>query len=160
MLPTPATYYEKRGISSRAQRKTRDVLLARARVTNLGLLLLTSFCAFSFLFNLGFYLSSGSVVYSWSQEIPPQSILVTIERDQKLKFLDHLVIVPGHAIWKGNDPSQALDENSWILEDYQKGGGRVTAFYNHIQHAYVHILALVEIEIDYGLSQRRYYFKR
>ena len=133
MLPTPVTFYEKRGYHSRSQRKTKDVLLARARVTNLGLILLMSFSAFSFLFNHGFYFSSGSTTFPVSQAVLPNSILATIERDRVLHSLDHLVIVPGHAVWTGSHPEHALDEDYWILESYQRGGGRVAAFYSHIQ---------------------------
>lgn len=109
------------------------MLLSRARVTNLGLLLLVSFSTLSFLFNLGYYLSSNSVVYSTPQAISPHSILATLERDKIFHALDHLVIVPGHAVWKGSHPERGLEEDNWILEPYQKGGGRVEAFYNHIQ---------------------------
>ena len=132
MLPAPVTLYEKRGSRGRSTLKTKDVLLARARVTNLGLILLLSCSALSFLFNLGFWLSSGPVVYPIPENVSPQSILATIERDRVLHSLDHLVIVPGHAVWKGTHPERALEEDNWILEPYQRGGGRVDAFYNHI----------------------------
>jgi len=46
--------------------------------------------------------------------------------------LHHLIIVPGHAIWKGSDPQKRTQDSEWILESYQKGGGRVQAFYDHI----------------------------
>ncbi|CAA7259181.1 unnamed protein product [Cyclocybe aegerita] len=39
-------------------------------------------------------------------------------------------MVPCHAIWKGSD--SWLNEDDWILESYQKGPGRVKAFYEHI----------------------------
>ncbi|KAF7790360.1 hypothetical protein EIP86_001315 [Pleurotus ostreatoroseus] len=63
----------------------------------------------------------------------PSSILATVERDKKLHSLDHLVMVPGHAIWTGAHSERGLDEENWILEPYQKGGGRIAAFYNHIR---------------------------
>ena len=133
MLPTPVTLYEKRGFPGRSQRKTRDVLLSRARVTNLGLLLLVSFSTLSVLFNLGYYFSSAPDDQRGRPPIPPHSILATIERDRTLLVLDHLVIVPGHGVWKGTQADDALDEEDWVLESYQKGGGRVAAFYNHIR---------------------------
>ncbi|KAG6821023.1 hypothetical protein H0H93_007913 [Arthromyces matolae] len=37
-----------------------------------------------------------------------------------------------HAIWKGIDPDLRLNEDQWILEPYQTGGGRVSAFFAHI----------------------------
>ncbi len=48
--------------------------------------------------------------------------------------LDHLVMVPGHAVWTGSRASDVLDENHWVLESYQRGGGRVAAFVKHIQY--------------------------
>jgi len=50
-----------------------------------------------------------------------------------MENLEHLVIVPGHAIWIGNDPGQRLDESQWALEPYQKGRARLEALYQHIQ---------------------------
>lgn len=133
MLPTPVSFYSRRGEKLRSQRNTRDVLLARARVTNLGLLLLMSFCVLSFLFNLGYYFSSEPGMRGSGHPITPSSILATVERDKKLHSLDHLVMVPGHAIWTGAHSDRGLDEENWILEPYQKGGGRIAAFYNHIR---------------------------
>ena len=47
-------------------------------------------------------------------------------------------MVPGHAIWKGTTLEARLDEDQWILEPYQHGGGRVAAFFKHIVTAYVY----------------------
>ncbi|KAJ8521192.1 hypothetical protein ONZ45_g2079 [Pleurotus djamor] len=46
--------------------------------------------------------------------------------------LKHLIIVPGHSIWRGASAADRLNEDDWILEPYQRGGGRVAAFYDHI----------------------------
>ena len=46
--------------------------------------------------------------------------------------LTHLVIVAGHAIWNGNDPNTVLNDSSWFLEDYQRGGS-VKTFLKHIE---------------------------
>lgn len=109
-------------------------------MTNLGLLLLASVAALSFLLNVVFYLSSGGDHGRSLKKPPPKtsphakpsSILSTIQRDPALSSLSHLIIVPGHAIWKGTDPARRLDEDDWVLEPYQHGGGRVDAFYDHI----------------------------
>ncbi|OBZ67023.1 Uncharacterized protein C57A10.07 [Grifola frondosa] len=63
---------------------------------------------------------------------PPLGILATIERHDALSAIDHLIIVPGHAIWKGSSIAQRLDDDEWILEPYQRGGARVAAFFKHI----------------------------
>ncbi len=139
MLPAPVSYHAKREFHLRSQRRTRDILLSRARVTNLGLVLLISFAALSFLFNLGYYFSYGAGSYSLPHlhDSSPEAILSTIERSKTLSSINHLVIVPGHAIWKGTHPERGLDEDNWILEPYQRGGGRVAAFYGHIVRGYV-----------------------
>lgn len=143
MLPLPASFRVRQPspfsrTTRKSYRSTRDVLLTRARVTNLGLLLLVSFAALSFLVNLIFYLSSGGESEPQNSKLRasphtrPSSILSTIQRDPTLSSLSHLIIVPGHAIWKGTDSARILDEDDWVLESYQHGGGRVAAFYNHI----------------------------
>lgn len=60
----------------------------------------------------------------------------TISRPKSLQDLNHLVIVPGHAIWHGTDASSRLDEDNWILEPYQRHGGRVDTFFQHIARGY------------------------
>ncbi|KAI0089908.1 hypothetical protein BDY19DRAFT_941410 [Irpex rosettiformis] len=101
MLPTPVQFYSRKyGPQHHHKRPWRDVLLTRARVTNLGFILLLTFFALSFLLNL----------YYWFRPEPrlqlqvplPRSILATIARDEPISSLEHLVIVPGHSIWKGS----------------------------------------------------------
>ncbi len=111
-----------------------DFLLTRARVTNLGLLLLAAFAALSFLSNLGFYFSpSRRTLHNKSPYAHPDGILSTIDRDETLLGLNHLIIVPGHAIWKGVDAERRFEDDEWVLETYQRGGGRVSAFVQHIE---------------------------
>lgn len=64
---------------------------------------------------------------------PPDSILATIRRDETLERLSHLIVVPGHAIWSGSKQDEVLDEELWTLEGHQRGGGRVSAFVDHIK---------------------------
>ena len=139
MLPAPVTFHAKRESFSglRSRRPLRDVLLTRARITNLGFLFLLGLAALSLLVNLSYYLSSAFAPALYHDGVyqghaTPRSILDTVDRDPALRVLDHLIMVPGHAIWKGTDPSRILDEDDWLLESYQRGGGRVEAFYNHI----------------------------
>ncbi|KAH9949011.1 hypothetical protein B0H21DRAFT_689161 [Amylocystis lapponica] len=131
MLPLPISFSARRQYArlSRQHRSTRDVLLTRARVTNLGFLLLAGFAALSFFVNLLLYFSSSENARRYTS---PDGILSTLQRDSMAAGLDHLIIVPGHAIWKGTDAAERLNDSEWILEPYQRGGGRVAAFYNHI----------------------------
>ncbi|KAI0930547.1 hypothetical protein AcV5_007232 [Taiwanofungus camphoratus] len=134
MLPLPVSLSARREFrrhNTRSYRNTKDILLSRGRVTNLGLLLLASFAVLSFLSNLRYYFSSNNPP-GLALVTPPAGILATIERDDSLAALDHLIIVPGHAIWKGTDATRRLSDEEWILEPYQRGGGRVAAFYHHI----------------------------
>jgi hypothetical protein len=45
--------------------------------------------------------------------------------------LHHLIMVPGHALWTGQDPGLVTNDGEWILEEYQKGGS-VKTFVKHI----------------------------
>lgn len=110
------------------------LLRTRSRLTNLGVLLLSAFASLSFIYNLSFVFSSP--FYNTHIDSTPSSILSTIERNATLTSLDHLIIVPGHAIWTGITPEQVWDEEFWTLEDYQRGGGRTSAFVDHIKQGY------------------------
>ena len=136
MLPLPVSSRTHPLLRSglRHQRSTKDVLLTRARITNLGLLLLSGVTILSLLFNLSYYFSTSSYYpQSLLHGIPPRDILSTIQRHEALSDIDHLIMVPGHAIWRGTDIRRRLDDDEWILEPYQRGGGRVAAFYQHIE---------------------------
>ncbi|KAI6026389.1 hypothetical protein PISMIDRAFT_674176 [Pisolithus microcarpus 441] len=116
-------------------RATLRYLRARSRLTNLGVLLLAAFASLSLLHNLSFIFSTAPASFSdVHEEYSPSSILTTIERNETLKGLDHLIIVPGHAIWVGSRPDHVLDEEYWTLEDYQKADGQVLAITDHIKH--------------------------
>lgn len=150
MLPAPALssgsfarrgafQYSAKGGRSRSldSRTALRFLSGRSRLTNLGVLLLAACGCISFLYNLAYIFSSSSSPSSLSGGFlgyaPPASILATIHRDEMLGHLSHLIVVPGHAIWKGSKPEEVLDEDMWTLEDYQRDGGRVSAFVDHIR---------------------------
>lgn len=61
-----------------------------------------------------------------------RSIEVTIQRDPRMEKLDHMVMVPGHAIWIGHDPTRVEDDEDWVLEPMQKGGS-VRTFIRHLE---------------------------
>ncbi|KZT10585.1 uncharacterized protein LAESUDRAFT_339231 [Laetiporus sulphureus 93-53] len=134
MLPLPVVVPAKRRLSGTSVRRHRDVLLARARITNLGLLLLGGFTALSLLLNLRYYLfpAPGATWHRPRHPRPPFSLLATVPHSDALSLLNHLIIVPCHGVWQGHDPLKRLDEDDWILEDYQRGGGWVSALNGHI----------------------------
>ncbi|KIJ67497.1 hypothetical protein HYDPIDRAFT_108288 [Hydnomerulius pinastri MD-312] len=150
MLPSPAlssVSSTRRGVFQYDRRRSRSFstldyragvrsLRGRSRLTNLGVLLLAAFGCISFLYNLAFIFSTPTFPLSdgYLSYAPPASIIATIKRDETLQHLSHLIVVPGHAIWSGLKSEQALVEDFWTLEDYQKGGGRISAFVDHIKH--------------------------
>ncbi|KIO18967.1 hypothetical protein M407DRAFT_224281 [Tulasnella calospora MUT 4182] len=154
MLPSPATSYSKRhgsrghsnnGFFADALTRfhiNRATLLARSRVTNLGIAIISSTLALSLLFNLNFALRPGDPQWgkaqSWLNAVSkgafsPGSIAATIARQPEWMDVRHLIVVAGHAVWTGSDPKARLDESNWILEDRQRGGGNVAAFFRHIE---------------------------
>lgn len=140
MLPPPISFSKRRqfrklglGNATHPRTKTIDLLLTRSRITNLALGLILLFAAFSFSFNLSYYLSASPGAISYPHGAP-SSILSTLSRDRHA-HLGHLIIVPGHAIWKGTDAERRLEDDEWILEPYQRGGQRVAAFFSHIETA-------------------------
>lgn len=133
MLPTPVTFHHSRGLSiSRPNRRLRDVLVTRARITNLGFFLLLATASLSLLVNLCYYFSSPTATPLSSAHTIPHTVLDAVARSDEHQLLDHLVLVPGHAIWKGGNPKDVLDAGNWLLEPYQSGRGRIEAFYNHV----------------------------
>ncbi|KAI0373506.1 hypothetical protein BV20DRAFT_989291 [Pilatotrama ljubarskyi] len=140
MLPLPVSlssvrrdHFRRHPGGSRHYRSTREILLTRARVTNLGFLLLAAFAAVSFLVNLAWYFSSPDEYDA--PYAPPRAIWDTIAREAALEEIYHLIMVPGHAIWKGTTVEARFDEDQWVLEPYQRGGGRIAAFFKHIAAA-------------------------
>jgi len=134
MLPGPVSYSIRRSFRRNAtipRRNIIDILLTRARVTNLAVLLLASFVVMSMVTNLSFYYSTRPST-SLESPPPPSSILATLSREKAVQNLNHLIIVPGHAIWKGTNPDLRLNEDQWVLEPYQKGRGCVAAVFSHI----------------------------
>ncbi|OJA10507.1 hypothetical protein AZE42_01702 [Rhizopogon vesiculosus] len=140
MLPSPVSsnrrgtsqHTRPRSFSSSNLKRAFSLLRARSRFTNLSILLLAAFGCTSFLYNLAFIFSS-SPPYNLLAYTPPSSILATIARNSTLENLSHLIIVPGHAIWTGTQQGEVLDEDRWTLEEYQRGGGRIAAFVQHIK---------------------------
>ncbi|ADV21719.1 cytoplasmic protein [Cryptococcus gattii E566] len=128
-------------------------LRSRTRLTNLAAALLVLALSGSLLLNLNFiFFSSHSPRYSlgrsysyvtgsgWNDLASPEqlessiplSIETTLERDSRYAELQHLIMVPGHAIWLGHDANRAGEDDGWILEPMQKGGS-VKTYVKHIE---------------------------
>jgi hypothetical protein len=132
MLPTPV--FSRRSHGSISLRL--ETLRHRSRVTNLAVLILLASLALSLLLNLRLWVATSiasapiaSVSHDADIQRHPDSILSTISGRVYAK---NLIVVAGHAIWKGCLPERRLDDSDWILEEYQKGTRSITAFFGHI----------------------------
>lgn len=128
MLPAPVSFQRRGHILSHPPRSLSKLLRAPARLTNLSALFLALLLAFSILLNLRSL--NGSVA------APPlhfRSIADTFpKRPAALSVLDHLVVVPGHAIWIGTSAEDAEEDDAWLLGEYQKGRGSPSLYRAHI----------------------------
>ena len=140
MLPSPVLTRRHRKTQHRsAVTSLLNVLFTRSRITNLGFIILSSVTAVSLLLNFFHYLentaSSGNslgtdtLTYQLSDENDDSQNAI---RESWTESLDHLIIVPGHAIWKGFDPEKRTQDSEWMLEPYQKGTGKTQVFWEHI----------------------------
>jgi len=134
MLPSPALarYHRKplRLVATRGGHRSSlrlESLTSRSRITNLGVILLSSGFAISLLLNLRYWALHHFFYPNYQSG---QLQFATIDRPSTRNSLDHLIVVPCHAIWRGTD--SWLEDKDWILESYQQGAGRVHAFYEHI----------------------------
>jgi hypothetical protein len=131
MLPAPVSF-QRRGhiLNHHHPRSLSKLLRAPARLTNLSALILAAFLAFSVLLNLrSFYRSSSSFIWDGGA----RSIVDTFPpRHAASAALDHLIIVPGHAIWVGTSEEDAEDEDAWLLLSIQKGRGTPSLLRSHI----------------------------
>ena len=132
MLPAPVSFQRRGGILNSSPRSLSKRLRGPARLTNLGVLLLSTLLTFSLFLNLrSFYLDSPTTIQNAAPLL--RSIVETLpERRPYAPGLDHLVIVPGHAIWIGARGEDAEVEDSWLLASYQKGRRRPAIFRSHI----------------------------
>ncbi|KAH9985830.1 hypothetical protein BJV74DRAFT_846469 [Russula compacta] len=130
MLPAPVTFQRRgRGLVNHTPRSFSKLLRAPARLTNLGALLVIGLLTFSLLLNFRF-------LYGRTQRLPLlRSIVEALPtRPSTSLSLDHLVIVPGHAIWIGARSEDAEADDSWLLASYQKGRRRPSVLRAHISH--------------------------
>lgn len=118
---------------SRSRRPSHlEFLTTRARVTNLAVLLIGACTGLSLLLNASFYLHSTSPSDGGGGGFPT-GLMLTVDRGWTPLQLNHLVVVPAHAVWEGRTYEERLDEEKWTLESYQTGGGRLSTFVRHIE---------------------------
>lgn len=122
-----------------------SILRARSRLTNLAVGLLIFILGVSLLGNIrGIVGEDPHPHFRWHaawDELAdadildsgrPPSVETTIKRDPRMAEVDHLVMVPGHAVWLGQDGSAANQDEEWVLEAMQKGGS-VSTYIKHIE---------------------------
>jgi hypothetical protein len=131
MLPPPAVSRYQRRIHFKPTNHRRwqllDTLRRQSRLTNLGVVLLIGACSILILLNIRFWIST-----PYHRQFPSLYTLDlrTVDRPTEREHLAHLILVPCHSIWTGTNSWS--EEKDWMLESYQKGPGRVKAFYAHI----------------------------
>ncbi|KAJ7782827.1 hypothetical protein B0H16DRAFT_1494517 [Mycena metata] len=132
MLPRPVSTDPKRGFNLR-----RTSLLNRSRATNLAVLGLVALAFISLLFNVHFYLSSSLGGPLSSGSSPDVHVLASLPDLQSKTKLNHLVVVPGHAIWVGTNPGLRTEPKEWAFRSYQTGqeSSRLEVFFKHISTA-------------------------
>ncbi|KAA1107176.1 hypothetical protein PGT21_005030 [Puccinia graminis f. sp. tritici] len=117
------------------------LLFARARTTNLAVLILSTICCLSLYLNLRsiFSITSFRSQLDFRPSEPPFSPFRTHPVSPSFSQFTRLVIVPGHAIYIGANPAlhDPLDPKEWILEPYQARHppSSIGAFIKHIQTA-------------------------
>ena len=120
-----------------------NLLRTRTRLTNLAVFILGTILTISLLLNLSHYVSDPAMTGTSTKHRSrlkdavdtsdiPLSIESTLDRDPKLGLLDHLIIVPGHALWIGHDPTTVENDDDWVLEPMQRGGS-IRTFVKHIR---------------------------
>ncbi|KAF7362108.1 C6 transcription factor [Mycena venus] len=127
MLPTPVSS-RRHGFNPR-----RTSLLNRSRATNLAVLGLAALATISLLINVHLIYFRPSDRPSSS--IPPLNRLASLPQLQH--NLNHLIIVPGHAIWKGTNPDLRMQLDEWVFQSFQKNPepSRLQVFFQHISKA-------------------------
>lgn len=62
----------------------------------------------------------------------PQDLTAEPMPAPPLEGLTDLIMVAGHAIFVGDDPTRVNDDEWWVLEEFQRGG-QVATFIDHIR---------------------------
>ncbi|KAG8710868.1 hypothetical protein FRC08_016611 [Ceratobasidium sp. 394] len=108
----------------------RERLLSRSRITNLGAIIIGSILVISLVSNLRYAFLLSRATHRFTTT--PALIANTVSYNQSMSDLSHLIIVAGHAIWKGGLPADYAKDSAWVLDTVQAGRGNPDAFYAHI----------------------------
>ncbi|GAA5940704.1 uncharacterized protein JCM15063_006333 [Sporobolomyces koalae] len=115
-----------RGSISFLRNRTK-LLHQRARTSNLAVLALALVALVSLYYHAKHYVLRNQDTFA---PPVPHSLESTLNRAHS--ELNHLVMIPGHAIWQGCDASHATQDTDWILQDFQKDGKHVTTYLRHL----------------------------
>ncbi|KAJ7497057.1 hypothetical protein FB451DRAFT_213365 [Mycena latifolia] len=128
MLPKPVSTHRRHGFSLR-----RTSLLNRSRATNLAVLGLAALALISLMFNVHLYFFSDGPAHPSLN--PPMTMLASLPDLQHT--LNHLIVVPGHAIWKGTNPDLRMRADEWAFQSYQANQEPrlLDVFFKHISNA-------------------------
>jgi hypothetical protein len=117
MLPALVSFQRHGHFLNHYPRSLTKLLRAPAHLTNLSAFILALLLAFSILLDLRSCHGSVAALLIYFR-----SIVGTLpKRPVASSDLDHLVIVPGHAIWIGVSAEDAEKEDAWLLYPSQKG---------------------------------------
>lgn len=122
-------------------------LRQRSRLTNLAVWLILALLGVSLISNLSHILHASDKqrpfkISEWDEVASlelldsgrPPSVETTIHRDERMMHVNHLVVVPGHAVWTGTEATKASLDDDWVLERMQRGGS-VKTYMQHIKRA-------------------------
>lgn len=120
------------------------ILRTRSRLTNLAVGLLIFVLGVSLVANIRGFIGHESHPHfrwhaAWDELADadildsgrPPSVETTIKRDARMGDVDHLILVPGHAVWLGSDATAAAEDDEWVLEGMQS----VKTYIKHIDQA-------------------------
>ncbi|KAG0141767.1 hypothetical protein CROQUDRAFT_663395 [Cronartium quercuum f. sp. fusiforme G11] len=138
---------------SRSNHHWSSFLLARARTTNLAVIILSLICSLSLYINFkhSFLLSSSESDFKITTTTTLTSIQSTLP-PPPIKGMKTLIILPGHAIFVGTDPE---NPTHWILEPYQDPISSIKTFLNQIKKAASLVLKLNDSLLIYSGGQTR-----
>lgn len=136
MLPTYNSNFRRQKYRSLSQPTAvdslRDRLLSRSRATNLAVVIFGCILGISLIANFRHAFLLSHSAYTQRFDSVPELMADTVTYNHSIFDLDHLIIVAGHAIWKGGDPEDFKFDTEWVLDVAQKGRGNPEAFHAHI----------------------------
>ncbi|KAG8823638.1 hypothetical protein FRC19_003436 [Serendipita sp. 401] len=134
-LPQPVTSTSSQTFRSWLNHRRAHVL-NRSRVTSLAVYVLAATLLLSLTANLNAWADNTRLRRINQSRTQSPALLRALRSSlNKDSFgnASHLVIVAGHAIWRGCNSTDWTHEDNWVLQEHQKGTGSSRAFYSHIE---------------------------